>query len=360
MVFYLSLQFLFAGLIFMAANLKKHSNFFIYIIFFIVFVIPGFRGDTGIDTYSYQYYFNEVFDGWRSWIHIFQKEPVFYFIAYMVSNVFGSFTFFLVIVSFIQTFLLSKVFASLSRKYIFLFFYLLIYFFDYHFNILRASLALLFFLYSLSLLDRGKVTSAHVVFLLSILSHFSALVFIPIFIISLRLSVLKKIAVYLCLGVFFAYFYLLFSDYLINKMLIYGLLSFSGFDLSIVAIFFSVSIVFSLFLVESIRVDIFFTTFYFIAIFCSVMFFEYASRLYLMVFAVLIYKLCQHDSSGVSRKSGFMYLASILGLSFWFYISSTMSIYGERERVRYNESVSSEARNYTLIPYTLFYESKTR
>ncbi|MBL3554924.1 EpsG family protein [Marinobacter denitrificans] len=360
MLFYLSISAFSAFLIFLAANLKKLSGYLVFLVFLVIFFVPGFRGDTGIDTYSYQYYFNEVFNAWGSWKFIFLKEPVFYSIVYIISNFFGSFTFLLVVISFVQTFILFKVFSSLTNKYIFLFFYISIYFIDYHFNVLRASLALLFFLYSLSLMGCGRLKASYVMLLFSIFSHFSAIIFVPIFIACMKIGAPRKLLLLFVSFIFFCIFYLTFHKYLEEKLILYGLISIPDFEFSIVATLFSFLIFSSFLTVKSIPGSLLFTTFYFLALFCSVMIFNYASRLYLMVFAVLFYMLCEHGFFSRRLGQNFLYVAAISSLAIWFCISSFVSIYNERERIVGDERVRAEAQSYTFVPYNFFYESDSR
>lgn len=119
----------------------------------ILFLLSAFRGiDVGTDTINYYYLFQHLdVDEIRG------LEYGWYIINYLAKFIFGDYRAFLIIVSFLIHFFLSKAIPLYTpKRNTALFFYVTLYFYFMSFNITRQILSLVIVLYSLQFLQQEE------------------------------------------------------------------------------------------------------------------------------------------------------------------------------------------------------------
>lgn len=206
----------FLAAIFCRKNLefrKKESDvyyfFYFVFIFLILWLFAGLRNiNVGSDTWVYLYHFEEVKGiSLKYLISNYYVDIGFYFFTYIISNVIGNFTIYLLIIEFI---FLSSVFALIYRKSqyplfsIFVFICLGLYTFS--FSTIRQTLAISFCVWSYLSLDKRKIRSL-VLLLIGALFHYSAVVFLPVIILK-RFKITKfRVVINILLVVLITVFY---------------------------------------------------------------------------------------------------------------------------------------------------------
>lgn len=355
MLFYSILFFLLVSLLILSYLNKRFSIVFDILFYLILLLVAGLRGDVGQDTYNYQFHYYSLND-FSSFIDIIkQKEPFLYFFMYPHKLIFSSYTGFLFFVSFLQVFLLSYAVKDMYHKRLFLLCYILIVFAENHFNIIRVSFAVLFFLCSLSVVNFDK-RKAYLFFIFSLMSHLSALVFIPILLGYEKFDSQKVLKSFIaCLFVFLCV-WVGFGELIISKLDAYNILQISQFRLP--RAIFIVLLCLSFLYIKGAPPKIILLAFLLFTLsytWSSVS--DIAYRIFFMYFVVLLYLVFMEKS--LDFKKGYIrpYVISALILSLWL----TTSIWSDAISEKENGTVKKGRKDdFTLFPYSFYWDSNYR
>ncbi|MGI2072221.1 EpsG family protein [Shewanella baltica] len=360
MIFYFLLTILLFFILYLASRKgDKYHSLFYFLFFFIIFLIAGLRGDVGQDTYSYQLQYDSLTSPEAFLFQLNRAEPILYFIMYPYKLIFDNFfgyTGFLLLISLLQTILLSYATKEMYHRSTFLAIYIVIIYLDYHFNVLRASLALLFFLCSLRVVNNDSKKSI-VFYILALLSHFSALIFLPVLLVSFKLKPRHYIFI---VGVFVgvgAGIAISFGDLINNKILGYNLLDRSSFNFPFL-VFALLCFLWLTFLYnkeKSFQLIVALSVFS-IAFFSS-SFSDIAYRLYFISFTVLAYLTLYEKSFNVKDFRSQPHFLSIFLLCLWLgYISIKFVVQERDNRVQTGNGIP----DFSFAPYSLYSDSKYR
>lgn len=356
-MFYLFLFILIIILLFFSAHYKSRPDFFMMLFFLILFIVPGLRGDVGQDTFSYQIHYNYI-DNFDSFLSITKtREPFIYIIMYLHKLLFGSsYTGLLLIVAFLQTLLLYFSTKNLYHKYFFLFFYIVIFYFEFHFNVLRASMALLFFLCSLSYVNINKKKALYLL-LLSILSHISVIVLLPVLIARMNISSKNIIYIILFCILIGGASYILFGDLIYLKSEGYNLLDFSKARLPIVVtgLLLIAWIGYFTTLKISKETTVCLMIFSFFYMYSGVS--DIAYRFYLISLCCLLFLVSENKKMSLVKLRVNPFNIGITCILLWVsYININFVIHERERRLESGEGLI----DFTYMPYELYYQSNNR
>lgn len=360
MIFYLSLTIFLFFTLYLASNKgSEYRLIYNFLFFSVIFLVAGLRGDVGQDTYNYQLQYDSMVGLDSLFEQLNKAEPILYLIMYpykLLFDDFWGFTGFLLLLSLMQTVLLSYATKKMYHRSTFLAIYLVIIYLEYHFNVLRASLALLFFLCSMRAVTTSRKKSI-VFFILALLSHLSALVLFPVLLVSLKLKPRYYIfmggalvGVGACVTIFF-------GDYIYSKFLGYNLFDTSSFDFP-----FLVSILLSFlwlafFFNKKKSSTQFFSLLIFSVAFFSSSFTAIAYRLYFMTFAVVAYVTLYEKVFNEKEFKSQPYFLSLFVLCLWLGFISIKHLVQERD----DRFLTGKGRyEFSFSPYSLYYDSKYR
>jgi hypothetical protein len=211
--------YIFYGFVFLllsAAGMTSGAarSLFVWIVFGGLFIFSGIRGSVGIDTFQYMQIYELIDEPGMFWLYLSKKEPLFVVFTYFHKIIFDSIVFYFASISFIQTALLYFVYKKAGRYLVLIFFYVLIVYFEMHFNTLRAGLAAL--LLALSLLELSLKRKV-VLFILAGGFHFSVFLFAPLVVASLPGSKTKRVLISIGIVFLAAFVVVYFDAYLAKK-----------------------------------------------------------------------------------------------------------------------------------------------
>lgn len=165
---YIAMYAVCGSLLLLAKRLvKNQANWILFLVLAILWLFAGMRGAVGSDTPSYLNLYSILSTPESIFFSMLAKEPGFVALLALHKAIFDSEILYIIMMSFLQASLLYAVVRSSSNRYIFLLCYVLLFYLNFHFNITRAALATMLFLYGLS----GN----------SIVARRAALVFAPLF-----------------------------------------------------------------------------------------------------------------------------------------------------------------------------------
>lgn len=343
-------------LLFLSSNYKGRLNVFTFLFFFLIFLIPGVRGDVGQDTYSYMVHYQYLNDI-NSFLRVLsEKEPFLYFIMYPHKLVFNSYTGFLFIVALLQSVLLYYSTRNLYHRAFFLIFYLAIYFLEFHFNVLRVAFASLFFLSAMSEINHNKQRTL-IFLLLSVLSHLSILVLFPIIITRANLTKKQLAYVFISTILFGAIIFVAFGNIILYKLDAYSLFDFSEARLPLLVtatLFIAWSgYLLSKELPSEIKVSL--ITFSIFFLYSGVSRISY--RFYMISLLVLLFLISENKMMSFSKLKFRYFLVSSLSILLLVSFNVIYLISTESQR-RSEDKRGNPDFNYS--PYTLFYQSTYR
>ena len=356
MIFYLFLTFILFVILYLASRSSKYHSFYYFVFFTILFLIAGLRGDVGQDTFNYQQHYISLIDFDSFLMILTSKEPVLYILMYPHKIYFDDYTSFLLLVSLLQVTLLSYATKAMYHRATFLAIYVLVIFLEYHFNLLRASLALLFFLCSLNVVETNKKKSV-LFFCLALFSHLTALIFLPILLLSLKLKMrhfILIISFFVGVGVFVAIFFGALIKYKISA---YNLFDTSGFRIPLLV---SALLVFSWisFLCNKKNdTKLFLTLLLFTLAFFMSSFSDIAYRMYYMLFTVLIYLTFTNKVFDLNKMKVQVYVLSVFLLSLWFTYSMSTNVAQEKNK---RIATGNGLAEFSFSPYSFYYDSQYR
>lgn len=336
-----------AALAFLAdsAN-KKVRAVLIFTLFLFIALFSGMRGTVGQDTFSYiNIYDSYSIDSISIWI--FRLEPFFILLLDIHKRLFDSSGGFVFFISAVQSFLLWYATKNLKYRFAFILIYLFTYYLNFHFNVLRAGLALLLFLGAISI-PKGRASLF--LFIVAFLSHFSILIFTPLYFLLQGYKV-KFINLFL-LAVLSSIFLYLFGSYIIEKAYGYDVIS----DLSSVG--FS-TIPFMMFVLGGfffiyygrVRKDFFYAFSFFSIVYFFMGSIDILYRVSHMAFLVLLFVFFRGATSGKSLSSS-PALIYMFVLSTWIAIGTWKLYVNELDHL----AADPEGRGnpeYTYIPYEI-------
>lgn len=355
-MFYLIALAILTLLLFCSSYYKGRVNYFSLLFFILITLIAGLRGDVGQDTASYYTHYERLVDFDSFTAMITSKEPLLYLIMYPHKLLFNSYTSFLLLISALQSYLLYYATKSLHHRSFFLFFYLIIFFLEYHFNITRVSLAALFFLCSISVINHNK-KKATVFIIASILSHLSILAVTPILMKELKLSAKMILRLSIVLLIIITPIFYLSFDIILFKIEAYDMLNFSTFYAPRLIIIILSILWISYFLSRNISAQIKFslilvTIFY---LYSGVS--DIAYRLYTLTSLIFLYYICRNRMFELTTARVHIFLVGCLFLLLFLSYSSVYSAIIESDRISTSGSGNPQ---FTFIPYELFYDSQHR
>lgn len=343
----------------LVGSIKSNKNFLMLPFFIVVFLFSGLRGDVGQDTYSYAKHFME-FTSFFNWLESDNlKEPFLYFFMSITKEINSSYTFFLLSISFLQATLLYYISKSLRHKVLFFIFYLLIYYLDFHFNILRASLSVLFFLCALRSFDERRKKVFYLFITLSVLSHLSSVLLFPILILKSKIGV-RELILYLFVAgsIIFGVGYFVFGDLISHKISGYGLNGLDNFELRVKGAILILSFVILQFLVRKSSRELFLSSlilvFYY---FLSFVFPDIGYRVFYIQFLLILYLLFSKEIFNSKRFLIRKHSLPILVLGCWLAFSSLSFLLNE---YAVREGSGKGLLEFTYLPYSFYYESNYR
>src|SRR5690554_355441 len=190
---------------------KGHRRACIFQVCALFFLVAGFRGTVGVDTYNYANIFRGYLSG-EYGISSGSFEPFFIFLFWVVSrlteNPFG----FFVVVAMLQSFLVFYISSRLRSPFFFLLFYSIVFYLQFHTNIIRAGTASLLFV--AAMVASNRQGSLFFLFF-STFTHLSVLALIPVIIYKLKIKVVHSI--FLAFLIFLPVM-VFFGDYVFTKI----------------------------------------------------------------------------------------------------------------------------------------------
>lgn len=205
------------GLIFLAGKAPLgQRNFLLLIIFAVLIVFAGLRGLVGSDTISYLNFYDQFKDPEALRNYLTKMEPIFVLLVGGHGYLLDSKLLYLIMMSCFQTWLLYLVFEKSRKGLLFLLFYILLFYLNFHFNIARAGVATMLLLLSLTT-DSKKVKVLAV--LMAPGFHFSVLFFYPLFFVKLDLRRFLFLAIFVIFALLLLfknidYFFAKYQSYL--------------------------------------------------------------------------------------------------------------------------------------------------
>lgn len=356
MTFYFYLLILLTLILFLSQQNKKTSSLFLFLFFTISFVIAGFRGDVGQDTLSYGNIYAGMIDLDALKFVLIRQEPFFNVLMYLHKQLFDNYSSFLVLVSLLQFCLLYYVTREMHHKLLFLFLYLIIFYFELHFNIQRVSFAVLFFLISLIKI-KSKPKQAVFFAFMALLSHVSILVVFPILIARIGLSIKKFILIIIFSLVIVMSVLFFFGDLILIKIGRYSFFDFSGFTVPKVSLFLVVVLLSSMLPTKKIKFEIIVACFVFSVFLLASSISEIAYRFYYIAMLVLFFLVLSERNFEVKHLKFKPIVAGIFCITLWFGFTGIQHVVTEKEK----RTISGEGSlDFTYIPYSFFYNSKYR
>lgn len=334
-------------------NVRRCSYFFFFL---AIFLVAGLRGDVGQDTFNYQTHYDSLSSLVSFFSMISRKEPFLYLLMYPHKILFDSFTGFLLIVSLFQVFLLAYATRNLAHRSLFLFVYLFVAYIEYHFNILRASFALLFFLCAIS---EARVNSKRAIafLLLSLISHISIIFVFPVFLLRFKLSFSYIVFGVFFVTVFLVFFFYVFGDIFWYKVSAYGLFETGGLRVPKLLSFLVLCLWASLFLSKGVSSSLILSAFLFSVAFLYSTVSDIAYRIYIISFVVMVYLALEERVCSINRARIRPHFVAMLVLGLWLGGNIVYRVSVEKDM----RLESGEGRaEFSFSPYSLYYDSKYR
>lgn len=184
---------------------------------FLILVMTLFaslRGDVGTDTGTYLL----IFDNFKyNEDYVYEKyEPGFYFVIQLLNKLnFPSFSLTMTL-GFIQGFLLYSLVRRSSNPLLFLAIYIGLFYFNFSFNILRASIAILSTILAISYAIEGKIGKTFLYAFIAVMFHVSSLFFLlPFYIFRSKYKLIYSLILALSLSFF------TIDNYFYDKLIYY-------------------------------------------------------------------------------------------------------------------------------------------
>lgn len=193
---------------------KNRSKLLLIAAFLILVFYAGFRDlSVGTDTINYSNHFNLVSSG-----VVLPHELLWFIVNKSVYMFGGTFQTVLVVSSVLTLFPVFYVsYKKSPYPLLSIFFYISLYYYFYSFNIIRQCIAMSFGLMAFHFIDERKNISAYIIFFISVLFHYSALIILPgLLFISTKHSINKYLSYVILL--FSCVVGLLFGGELLNLM----------------------------------------------------------------------------------------------------------------------------------------------
>lgn len=347
---YLCFFFILSGLIFLASRVPAHqARILSFVIFILLIGFAGLRGLVGSDTVSYFLFYEQFKEPEVVSNYLTKMEPVFVLLLTLHSNVIDSKFLYLFMLSSFQAWLLWLVYKKSNSKYLFLFFYVLIFYLNFHFNITRAAIAAMLLLVSLTS-DSGKVRV--IAALLAPGFHFSVLFFYPLFFTRMNIKYFLLLAAFSLVGLFGVYQYL---DFFVAKYRSYeGYMSGAG-GVSLAGGLFFINVLVSIVILRRV-------SFVFLWASCLLLlsliiseFYPIGYRLVTIGLLIYLYFLLEELSARGSRVSYFFFWAPVcLAFSVFMYgLVNEVSVL--ESRIAAGENLSDSLRS-TYIPYEFYWQ----
>ncbi|MBH0038958.1 EpsG family protein [Pseudoalteromonas sp. SWN166] len=360
MIFYFFITILLFSILYLASRKKSKYQSICYFLFFaILFLLAGLRGDVGQDTYSYQLQYDSLIDLENLFLQLRNAEPVLYLIMYPYKLIFDDlfgYTGFLLVISFLQILLLSYATKNMYHRSFFLAVYLTIFYLQFHFNILRASFAVLFFLCSLRVMSKSSHKSI-IFYILALCSHLSSLIFLPILLCSLKI----KLRYYMFFVILFILVgvggFVIFGDLVQRKVENYDLLNLSAFEIPLGVVCILLISWFSFFCSENISLEFYLTLLLFSLALFAYSFSDIAYRVYYILLVVLFYFSFERKVFNISSFKFEPHILSVFLLCLWFSFFSVRFIVNEKYLRNLNNDGLPE---FSYSPYSLYNSSKYR
>lgn len=361
MIFYLILFLVLIPILALADKKNKNQKYYLFAFFSILALTSGLRGDVGQDTLSYQ----KIFDNSDSIPQLFSgMEPVLPLIAFLTRRTLDSYTAFLLIVSIIQFSLLAYATRNIEHRLLFFVFYLPAHFFQQHLNVLRAGLAVCFFLAALSNTEEKhyNLKNATILYALAIFSHLSILITIPIIITRLKTkNISKKLAIFAILIVISV---CLNIDYIAHKIETYNIFSTYSITSSKTNLALALIIFIYLIIMKNNRALITSSILLLLSLLASDSI-EHSYRIINIFEISTLYLFCETKIQSINHSEKTKPLPTIPIISL-FSLTLLFSVIAYKE-INYviNERSIREVRktgnlNFTYIPYNLYFESEYR
>lgn len=172
--------------------------------------VAAIRGYVGTDTYSYHLHFGMIANAQNVVAMLLVTEPIFVILAKLISVLGGGGFQYIICIAVLQMILLIYVVDKIEYPAVFVIMYVATLYLDFHFNILRASVALLFVLAALVNLNKGFISYFPFLFA-AFLSHYTA-AFVLFYVVGYKLYLNKNyIWLLFCVAasVFFVYVFLI-------------------------------------------------------------------------------------------------------------------------------------------------------
>jgi len=336
---------------------KSSNRFFFYTMLFIfLWLLAGLRGDVGQDTQNYGRHFYLLEEGMPFLDYFSSIEPVFAGEMVLFSVLFDDVTWFFLFYSFVQALFLIYILKSVSHKILFLFFYLFLYYLEFHMNILRAGLAVQIFVVSL-ILQPSRKSFAFLV--LSIMTHFSIVYVSPVFLFRLRSSFGSKVSILAVCSICVALLFVFIGGAISDKFEVYFLSSGNEFEVPTVAFIMGIFLLVFVLANKSVSPPIVVSFILFFVAWIGVGKFEIFYRLYGLSFFVFMFLLFE-ERVIFGRDHGYSFRPLFMGalpILIWFLIVISYGYVTERER-RVAEGLGDP--EFSFIPYSAFYDSKVR
>src|SRR5690554_6479271 len=325
------------------------SRLFIFIFFIAIWLYAGLRGDVGQDTLSYVNMYGE-YGGIPLEYWFLKMEPVFVSLVWLHKKIFVNVSLFFFLYSGIQALLLYLIYQRLHHKVFFLISYTLIFYFEFHLNILRGGMAFLLFLTSLT--EENKRKSV-LILTSSILFHVSVVVFIPLYFFVKRFNL--RFSIFLTLIVFS--FSLLVLSFIGDKFEVYLKGVDFSYEFSTISVVLFVFFVFSSFLSFRLKVDYFSASSYLLL---SVFLVPYVDIVYRVLYPsllILLYFCTKSELFSLKRKRFSFRLPFVLVSVFWFSFSAIFFQFNEGQNRLDTGKGNPE---FSYLPYSTFIEATGR
>lgn len=342
-----------ASLFYYSDVLKYRSSPVFYLIVFLCFwLLPGLRGQVGQDTASYSHYFNEMDDYGIGIFFVF--EPVFSSIIYLSYYIYPDVNFFYLVVSLIQAVLFFLILSRLTHSFLFFLIYLFVFYLEFHFNVLRAGLASLFFLLALSYAPQKK---SWIYVIIATMCHFSIFLFLPIFMFRANLKIIYSF--FLAILIIFlgsAVFYV-FSDMILGKIAIYWAKEYSDPGVPVIVIMMIASGLFCFLCQGRFSLTVFISFVFLSATLYLSALLPIAYRLYNISFIIFIFLALEKKEFSFSYLKFSPVSMYLIIIALWFSVSMSINVYYEKERLL---SKGTGDPNFTFLPYEFFWETDSR
>lgn len=220
-MFYLLLLVLAITTLWLQKNSNINKKILEFFLMFIIFGPAAFRGDVGVDTLNYE----PVYELMASlsnfnWHTLMLYEPVTPIFMFLSGQLIYSYTFFLIIFALTQACLFSRATLNMQSREIFILFYLINAHLIFSFAALRFGISFLLFINALRDKEDGNIKLMVFWSILSIFSHYSILIFLPLLIdFKFDMSLFWRALVIFPL---FYYIYNMSGDYIVDKINRYG------------------------------------------------------------------------------------------------------------------------------------------